>query len=130
MIGFLKEHDNIDEADYFKDIIGDEITQNIVKILAYLDQGEMVFAWMGYVMDLETNAPLCPMGYYTDGIWVWTDYFRHYLGRIPTCKFDAEFLDYLREKKFEFSLDENYSKNRDAIEDQGLRVVNPMQERV
>ena len=109
-IGFIKEHNLINEAVPLNDLIKSDLLNHsdlIHKCIEYLNSGVLVFGWMGYFMDLETNKPIAPDSYYTDGIWIWPAYFSYYLIKYPNYPIDSDFIEYILNLKKEtvFNID-------------------------
>ncbi|MCW3463672.1 hypothetical protein [Chitinophaga nivalis] len=102
LIGFIKEYEENLGGALFEEIQEASVNdpELINKIIAYLDKGKLVMAWMGYFMDLKTKDYILPHDYRTDGIWIWPSYFPYYLRFYPNYKLDKEFVDYLIEKDF------------------------------
>jgi hypothetical protein len=101
-IGFIKEHDNIKEAISFNEIINgiDYHHENsILDIIEYLNGGSLIFGWMGYTSDLETQTLIAPHSYYTDGLWVWPLYFPYYLKKYPNFIINKDFLNFISTKQ-------------------------------
>jgi hypothetical protein len=103
-IGFIKEHDKISESVSYNEILAsrDNDKDIIKKIIDYLDNGEIIFGWMGYYNDLDNNTPIEPHSYHTDGIWVWPSYFSYYLKKYLNYNLSEEFLNYLIDKSFSY----------------------------
>lgn len=101
-IGFIKEHDNILEAISFNDIIKEKTTssEEVSLVFNYLNNGTLVFGWMGYFRDLNCKKDIAPHSYYTDGNWVWPSYFQYYLSKYSNYRIDEEFITYLLQKQF------------------------------
>lgn len=116
LIGFIKEHDNIAEA------IGLDSTKHTAskieteKVIQYLDQGKIIFGWMGYAYDLETKKPIAPHSYHSDGVWVWPSYFSYYLKKHPTMNVAQEFIEYLETKNYRFEITENFDSAKIGME--------------
>ncbi|MES2279188.1 MAG: hypothetical protein V4592_24365 [Bacteroidota bacterium] len=103
LIGFIKEHDDLPEAKRFDDFFNKTATEEDTirqKIIQYLEGGELVVAWMGYNLHIETQQPLCPASYLTDGTWVWPNYFIQYLKEYPRMTIDDNFLKYIESNNF------------------------------
>ncbi|HEY8937837.1 MAG TPA: hypothetical protein VIM65_21580 [Cyclobacteriaceae bacterium] len=101
-VGFIKEHSPIEEAIPFK-LMSDSqqlSSELISQIVRYLNKGILVFGWMRYLHDLDSDEPICPDGYCTDGVWVWPMYFAHYLKKTSCYPFDLEFIDFIKSKNF------------------------------
>ncbi len=101
LIGFIKEHNNVSNAqriDMFKkgEFIDPVIHQEIIH---YLESGTLLFAWMGYVMDLENGDLIAPDSYYTDGKYVWPAYFGYYLKKYRNSKVSSEFIKHILDKR-------------------------------
>ena len=102
LVGFIKEHDH-KLGNTFKDVVEKSLKEyDPEAIINYLEKGSLLFGWMGYFNDLETNEPVSPHAYYTDGTWVWPSYFPYYLGKYRSITFDNEFLHYLEARNFQF----------------------------
>lgn len=118
-IGFIKEHDEkMSEAIHFNEIINsaDEQADSIKKIVNYLDKGVLLFGWMGFVYDLENEKPIKPDSYYTDGEWIWPVYFPYYLKKYPKFPVNKDFIDYLKNKNFEFKIRHDFSQIKHQLE--------------
>jgi hypothetical protein len=124
-IGFLKEYNQIAEATGLQQMKQTEANHDTDKILQYLNQGALLFAWMGYVSDIETKALISPDAYYTDGVWVWPSYFLYYLGKYPKMKIEHEFIEYLQERNYEFMIDPNFHVSRGKMERDLLHKLDP-----
>lgn len=94
LIGFIKEHNNIIEAQKYSSInITSIISQvDINLIIDYLNNGELVFGWMGYFMDIDNGDLISPDSYYTDGIYIWPAYLPYYLKKGLNYLINQEFL--------------------------------------
>lgn len=104
LIGFILEHNPISIAKPFLYYTERQrIQPEKLRIIEYLAKGYLIYAWMGYFFDLDTNAPIAPDSYYSDGLWVWPSYLTHYMQKYPNFVLDDEFVAYLRFKNFEFS---------------------------
>jgi len=107
LICFIKEHDKIEEAKEYKNILGHEHELNnnqvINKIINYLDNGVYLLGWMNTIVSLDTNELIVPNCYYTDGNFVWPAYFSYYLRKYPNYKIDSDFLKHLEKNNFDFS---------------------------
>nr|WP_294950508.1 hypothetical protein [uncultured Mucilaginibacter sp.] len=117
LVGFVKEYHNNEQAIPFEDFISSRSGKyDFEKILKYLRQGDLVFGWMSYIMDLKTNLPLVPNNYHTDGIWVWPAYFPYFIARYPLLDndIDHEFISYLENKDYTFQLDASYETRNKA----------------
>lgn len=72
------------------------------RVLGYLDAGTLMLpttALMGDVLD-DARRPVVPMGFRTDGRWIWSDaaaYFLRHHGVAP----DADLLDHVRDQRYE-----------------------------
>nr|WP_298994371.1 hypothetical protein [uncultured Allomuricauda sp.] len=97
LIGFIREHNNVVEAQKYSSVIaGGSSNENAIQIIIdYLNSGILLLAWMGYFMDLEDNSPICPDSYYTDGVYVWPAYFPYYLKKHPNYLIDEDFLSHI-----------------------------------
>jgi len=102
LVGFIKEHNSIVEAQEFSFIKGNNSrNQGIAeKIIDYLNSGVLVLAWMGYFMDLEDSSLISPDSYYTDGVYVWPAYFPYYLKKYPNYLIDDEFLSHISKNNY------------------------------
>ena len=102
-VGFIYELNQIRAARPFEEYRGAiyrdlDATEEIV---TYLNNGKLIFAWMGYFIDFKTKEPIAPDAYYTDGVWVWPGYLSYYLNRHSNFILDKEFLDKIRVSKNE-----------------------------
>lgn len=105
-IGFIKEYNNIEGARSLQEVI--EYCRDradTLKIIEYLKEGTLAFAWMGYFSDVQTRALIAPDSYYTDGFWVWPAYLQYYLSKYPEMYLDYEFVEYVRMKKYQINPD-------------------------
>lgn len=104
LIGFIKEHDNLEEAQEYAIIQDSSFTNQelVEKVITYLNNGVLLFGWMGYCMDLEDGSLISPHSYYTDGYYVWPSYFPYYLKKHSNYMIDDEFLLYLSKNDFVF----------------------------
>lgn len=102
LIGFIKEHNNIIEAQGYASVrVGNASNQDSVEIIIdYLNRGILLLAWMGYFMDLEDNSLISPDSYYTDGVYVWPAYFPYYLKKYPNYLIDDEFLSHISKNNY------------------------------
>jgi len=102
LIGFIKEHNNLEEAHEFKDILKKESTNltNLDSIITYLNDGVLLLGWMGYFMDLEDNDLISPDSYYTDGFYIWPAYFPYYLAKYSKYSIDEDFIFHLSNNKY------------------------------
>jgi len=118
LVGFIKEHDH--KLGYsFNDVMQKSLKEyDTEAIINYLDKGVLIFGWMGYFNNLETNEPVAPLAYYTDGIWVWPSYFSYYLEKYRSITFDNNFLHYLQSKNFKFLKDPDINEKIQLFERQ------------
>lgn len=117
LVGFIKEYHNIEQAVDFETFANSraEVKNDFEKIYRYLQQGDLVFGWMTYILDLKTKHPLVPDGYDTDGVWVWPSYFPYFFYTYPLTDIDHEFISYLEQKNYTFQLSADY-ENRNKAE--------------
>ncbi len=117
LIGFIKEHNNIEEAVAFSDIKDtDNNYQEITKIIDYLNDGILVLGWMGYFTDIEDREVLIsPDSYYTDGVYIWPKYFPYYLKKYPNMFIAKEFENHIIEKEFKIKKDIDINKIEDWL---------------
>lgn len=97
LTGFLIEHNLIKEAVPLS-LVADPNNhpyEYLDKIIEYLNEGVLLLAWMGYVIDPTNKILICPDAYYTDGVWVWPQYFTYYLKKYPNYKLDEEFVKHV-----------------------------------
>jgi hypothetical protein len=124
LVGFIKEYDPIAEAVALDELINNplEIDKDIKKIITYLSGGELVLGLMGYFVDFKTNQKIDPMGYYTDGIWVWPSYIVYYLKKYPHMSLDLAFISHVKSNNFKMSIDKKfkYQKNKEHIFEEEL----------
>jgi len=99
-VGFVTEHDKIEEAKPFNSSINGSRNKDfsVVEMLDYLNKGVYFFGWMGYFRDFETQESIAPNCYYTDGVWIWPNYFPYYLKKHPNFFVNQEFADYVKMK--------------------------------
>jgi hypothetical protein len=118
LVGFIKEYNCIEEATALNELISSisETSENMEDVIKYLNSGALLLGWMGYFYDVTTKKAIAPDAYYTDGIWVWPSYFPYYLAAYPSMKIDKEFLTYLKNKNFEFKLDDNFESREEQLE--------------
>ena len=124
LVGFIKEHNPIPEAVALDELINNplEIDKDIKKIITYLSGGELVLGLMGYFVDFKTNQKIDPMGYYTDGIWVWPSYIVYYLKKYPYMSIDLDFISHVKSNNFKMRIDKKfkYQKNKEHIFEEEL----------
>jgi hypothetical protein len=114
-VGFIKEHDKtIDNAIPYNEIthlpnppkgIIKKVRQylEIKKVIRYLKKGVMLTGATGSVESLENNGEeIASWGFYTDGEWIWPEYFVYYLKKYPNFPIDKDFMNYLSDKNFTF----------------------------
>ena len=111
IVGFLIEHDNEVTNQTLENSLVEETdnSQDLIDVIKYLNKGVLVCGWMGYFNDIITKKPVAPWGYDTDGIWIWPNYYPYYLMRHREYKIDEGFLEYLKQKDYQFS--KKISKN-------------------
>ncbi len=126
LVGFIKEHNCIKEAVGLNELISNtnESYEKIEKVVKYLNSGAILLAWMGYFIDAKTKKLIAPDSYFTDGIWIWPSYFTYYLGVYPSMKISPDFLTYLENKKFEFTLVDNFESQKHQLESEFLQKLN------
>ncbi|GAB1855356.1 hypothetical protein MHTCC0001_01890 [Flavobacteriaceae bacterium MHTCC 0001] len=103
-VGFIAEHNPIQEAIHFK-----EITENVnqctssinEQLICYLSECPLVFSWMGYFISLDDNSLIAPMAYYSDGLYVWPSYTKYYLEKYSYNYLHSDFLIYLEKKNYQ-----------------------------
>jgi len=116
-IGFIKEHNKIKEAVAFEEAIKlpyDNKETN--KIIEYLNKGILLLAWMGYFTDIKTNELIAPDSYLTDGVWIWPSYLPYYLNKFPSFHLDDDFINYLKERNYEFNLKKDFITSKKIFE--------------
>lgn len=101
-IGFFTEHDKA--CIYSKALENQLLTVSFdkkerEKIINYLSNGVFVFGWMGYEKDKEGNL-IIPLGYYTDGIWIWPGYYIYYLKKYENMKIQDNFIQYVQKNNY------------------------------
>jgi hypothetical protein len=118
LTGFITEHNNIREAINLSELIDNSFQPNVNtdKIIKYLNNGVLLLAWMGYFFDEKSKRTIAPDSYFTDGIWVWPSYFSYYLEKYPSMKIDQEFLNYLEDRRFDFSTSEEFEIQKNELE--------------
>ena len=111
LLGFIKEHNNIDEAQEYVSVIAENTNIQdaaIEIIIDYLNSGVLLLAWMGYFIDLEDNSLISPDSYFTDGVYIWPAYFPYYLKKHQSYLIDKEFLSHI--SKNDYLIDETKIK--------------------
>ena len=94
---------------YFFDLNREEISKSILvekinyprdRVLAYLKSGVEIFAWLEYVSCMYSCVNK-NVGFveYSDGIWVWTSEFIHYV-EFHDIAIPESFLDYMENRSF------------------------------
>ncbi|MBE9602259.1 hypothetical protein [Pedobacter sp. MC2016-24] len=117
-IGFITENTKIEGSDSFAYMLSKPPNKDediLKKVVKYLDEGVIIFGWMGYSYDFKTKQPIAPDAYYTDGVYVWPGYYSYYLNTYSQ-ELDGDFVEYLRENKFKL-------KDKDAI----IRLVGSLE---
>lgn len=82
--------------------------QTADKVINYLKNGYMIIAFMGRSTDNEGDD-LGYYAFYTDGLWIWPEYYWSFLEMKKTNKIDKKFLDYIFKNNFVIP---NISKNK------------------
>jgi hypothetical protein len=103
LVGFIKEHENIEEALSFIDIINESFVNQegtLKRIIEYLNKGSLVIGMMGFFTDFKTGEKSVTAGYYTDGVWLWPNYFPYYINKYPDIYINNDFLEYLQKQDF------------------------------
>ena len=120
LLGFIKEYNPIAEAVALDELINNplEIDNDIEKIITYLSGGELVLSLMTYFRDFKTNQLIAPMGYYTDGIWVWPSYITYYLRKYPYMSIDLDFISHVKSNNFNMSIDKNFESKKRIFEEE------------
>lgn len=118
LVGFVKEYNNLPEGKSLSEFLNSKSMEatDTEKILNYLNQGVLLLAWMGYFVDIETKELIAPDSYFTDGIWVWPSYFPYYIKKYPTVEFDKEFVKYIKDKGFNFSIERDFESKKNILE--------------
>ncbi len=126
LVGFIKEHNSIKEAKEYSVIRGSHSTNQeiVANTIAYLNNGMLLLAWMGYFIDLEDGNLISPDSYYTDGIYIWPAYFPYYLKKYPCYPVDDDFLTHLLKNNFQMDLIENNTNTKDRLEGELLEKLN------
>ncbi len=127
LVGFIKEYDPIAEAVALDELINNplDIGNDIEKIITYLSGGELICGLMGYFIDFKTNEPIAPMGYYTDGIWVWPSYITYYLRKYPYMSIDLDFISHVKSNNFKMSIDKNFENQKNIFEEELIKRLSP-----
>lgn len=125
LIGFIKGHDNIEEAkEYALFQRSDSIADSEIEAIAnYLDDGVFIFGWMGYCYDLDDDTPIAPDSYYTDGIYVWPAYFPYYLRKHPNSQVDERFLAHISKNDFRIDKSKIDSPLKERLELELLKIT-------
>lgn len=99
MIGFIKQHDDIEGAEdfqYLKNTMPIQLSENELKLIRlYFENCNLIFSWMGYYSDLDTGELIAPQSYFSDGKWIWPAYFPYYLNKFNAWMNYPEFFAYL-----------------------------------
>ena len=123
LVGFIKEYNGIEGTKNYADFLSsEELNEDLSnKILEYLYNGISILEWMGGIHDHISGSVISFNSYYTDGEWVWPEYFCYYLRNCSTTYLDTEFLTYLKEKDFYFNM-ELAEKNRRDFEKRLIEI--------
>jgi hypothetical protein len=118
LLGFIKEYNNIKDAVNLDIWLNEKssINTDSEKILQYLDQGVLLLSWMGYFTDVKTKELIAPDSYYTDGVWVWPSYLPYYLKKDSSLVIDKEFIEYLKNRNFNFKVSDNFDELKMQLE--------------
>jgi hypothetical protein len=94
LVGFIKEHNDIEDSFPIKSYLSDDSLSEseVSSVINYLERGDIVLAWMGVFLDVETQDYIAPDCYYSDGEWVWPAYLSHYLKKYSNLKLPESFL--------------------------------------
>lgn len=115
-IGYWPEkYDEYAAPDFLADNTMDERLRS--QIVAYLDQGEELFAWLGFShcrfrCGIGKNKMGCRD--LTDGEWVWPEGFSHYI-KNHSLGLPSEFIEYAKRKNFDSSVDTELREKIDAL---------------
>jgi hypothetical protein len=118
-IGFIKEiESNIRSAikmdEMFVDSHFDDKERQLV--INYLKDGQIFGGAMSCLRDKLDGEPIGPLQYYTDGKYIWPEYYPFYLSKYKNYYIPGEFLDYLKKNNFEYrSLNEEELNKIDII---------------
>lgn len=115
-IGFIKEHDNIEESVSFEEMTGEfgYDKEILKKVTEYLESGVMLIAWMHYELDFMTKKPICPAIYYSDGVWIWPNYYSHYLNNY-SITINKEFVNFLIKNNFKKNISRDFIKSSEEL---------------
>jgi len=98
-IGFISEHGNYSfakERSFYFD--RKEVDANVELVLAYLKRGELCVPLMGGAEDVDEEM-IGLIAVYTDGEWLWPEYFADYINKYPNFKIEDEFVQHVLTKK-------------------------------
>lgn len=98
-VGFIKDHGNDPFAHsrsfYFTQ---NEVNPNKDVVLAYLKQGALCVALLGGAEDIDEEM-IGFIAVYTDGEWLWPEYFINYIEKYPNFKIEEEFVQHVLKNK-------------------------------
>lgn len=104
-IGFIEEHNKLPFSLKFSDYLEEETNENLNHnlFLSYLKKGLTVAAFMGYVYDFKKkDSIICHSSFYTDGRFVWPEYYIYYLSNVRNFRIDKELYCYASSLDFKF----------------------------
>lgn len=115
-IGYWSEkYDEYAAPAFLVDNSLDELTRK--KISHYLEQGQELFAWLGFShCRFRCGVEKTKMGCrdLTDGEWVWPEGFSHYI-RSHNLGVPREFMDHLKQKNFDNSINDSLRVEIDTL---------------
>ena len=100
LTGFIKEHNDIPEAEYFLSLPKVNILPHqLAKATEYLSNGTLVLSWMGYFWDISNRKIISSDSYYSDGEYIWPSYYPIYLRKLNKFYGDENLLKKLVKRK-------------------------------
>jgi hypothetical protein len=101
-IGFLNTQDFFfDELNSVKyEVSKTPLDKNLIQnIINYLHKGKNFYGVMSTYYD--GTERIGHMDFYTDGIWIWTEYFPYFLKKNPNIAIDESFISHISSNNFQ-----------------------------
>lgn len=102
LLGFIREYEQNNSLKKFKEYKLFEKNSRKAQVLKYLRNGIPIATKMHIIESLKNDDDTILGGiiYFSDGFWIWTNYYIYYLDRYD-MEIDIDFINHLHNNKFE-----------------------------
>lgn len=124
LIGFVKEHDNMDISIPFESMMDSEELESLDRnrIIKYLEKGKIITGYMCHFQDLQSKNQGEPWGYLTDGKFIWPTYYPYYLKKYKSFQIDRNLIYELLKNGFDMDCKQEYAS---LFEEELIQILEP-----